>query len=122
LTECEPTRWAVQGKTDEVEPWYGTEFSQHAIPPEWLARWEAAAGGQTDSGALAPPGVDGAAPADAAAQRLSSLAVHLGDSTSWKAAGPTAATDGVPLHLPEPNPFVPTDFAMLEVGRVCGVS
>ena len=60
--------WGVktQGQTKQVEPWYGTEYSQEAIPQEWLLRWQA----------------------------------------------PNAPAD---LHLPHSNPFISSDFTLIDV-------
>ena len=58
-----------QGKTDSVEPWYRTEYSQQPIAQDWLRKW---------------------------------------GSTQCKA-----------LHLPKLNPFIPTDFGMLQVLLPC---
>lgn len=57
---------ALQGETRETEPWYGTEYSQEAIPAAWLDSWRDAA---------APEG----------------------------------------LHLPLPNPFISSDFTLINV-------
>lgn len=56
-----------QGQTTQVEPWYGTEFSQEAIPEDWLLRWQA----------------------------------------------PNHPAD---LHLPHNNPFISSDFTLIDVG------
>ena len=29
----------LQGKTDKVEPWYGTEYSQDGVVSDWLSNW-----------------------------------------------------------------------------------
>jgi insulysin len=56
----------LQGQTTSTEPWYGTEYSQEAIPSSWLDSWTAAA---------APAG----------------------------------------LHLPHDNPFISSDFTLIDV-------
>lgn len=70
LDDLTPSRvrvyWAskqFEGQTCEVEPWYGTTFSNEPLPEDWLDCW---------SGAKEDPR----------------------------------------LHLPEPNPFIPTDFTL----------
>ena len=29
----------MQGRTDKVEQWYGTEYSHQAIPKDWITAW-----------------------------------------------------------------------------------
>ena len=54
-----------QGQTDLVEPWYSTQYSDEAIPADWMASF-------------------------------------------WAAAAPPE------LHLPLPNPFISSDFALIK--------
>ena len=56
----------VQGKTDKVEPWYGTEYSQDGVVSDWLS--------------------------------------------NWLKAFPNGC-----IHLPEPNPFISSEFSLIKV-------
>lgn len=86
------------GATEEREPIYQTEYSLTDIPPEWRQAWAAAAAAPT-----------GSQPGTAAA-----------DSSSAHSAAPAAAASAAntlmemvgKLHLPEPNPFVPSNFEL----------
>ena len=61
------TRHALlQGKTDKVEPWYSTEYSQEGVLSDWLSNW---------------------------------LKAFPNDC----------------IHLPEPNPFISSEFSLIDV-------
>ena len=56
----------LQGKTNLVEPWYSTDYSQEDVPSEWLSGW---------------------------------LKASPNDS----------------IHLPKPNPFISSEFGLIDV-------
>jgi len=68
------------------EPWYGTKYCQEQVPEEWMGAWRAA-------------GLEAAA----AAASLDRKAIEAGPPNGVVVSG---------LHLPAPNPFIPTDLAL----------
>ena len=54
----QPGEW-LQGKTDQVEHWYRTDFSQQSIPEDWIQKWRLA-----DSDALFLPELNPFIPTD----------------------------------------------------------